>query len=328
MNWYCEPGKENDVVLSTRIRISRNFADLPFITKAKESDLKEVSNRLKKLSNKIGYGLIYQELKNMDTITKQSLAEKNILENNSDIQSIAINNEENICIVANDEDHLKIQVFSAGLELNGLSDLVEEINRKICAEEKIAFSKDFGYLTSAVTNVGTAMKASIMVHLPGLKRTGNTQKICDFIEKLGMNISFANTADDIYIISTRQTLGVSEKDTIENLKIIAKSVIEQERAARKYLAENSVYLEDELFRCFGILSYAKRMKFDEANKYISCLKLAVDLGIIQGLNDSKIKKMLNFIKPANLQKLLGNTFSKEDLELERAKLIQNIIKEN
>lgn len=338
MNWYCEPGKENDVVLSTRIKLSRNFADLPFIYKATEKDLAECSNRVNKILPKLGYGLKLYKLKSMDIITKQSLLEKKLvnqefISDNTDVEAIAINDEENICIMVNESDHMQIQVFSSGLELDNCFNLISEIDDKLKAEEKIAFDKKFGYLTSGLINVGTGLKASILVHLPGLKKTGNLQKILDVVEKFGMNIKneygeYSRQNSDVFQISNRQTLGISEKDTIENLKVITEKIVEQERIARKFLAQNSKNLEDEIYRSLGILLYARRMSLEEANSLISEVKLGVDLGILQELTDCKIKKMLLYAKSANLQKLLGKTLTKEELEAERAKVLQNIIKEN
>ena len=338
MNWYCEPGKENDVVLSTRIKLSRNFADIPFIAKATEKDLQNVVERTRKILPKLGYGLKLQRLKDMDLITKQSLLEKNLvnqefISDNTDVEAICINDEENICIMLNELDHIEIQVFNSGLEIDNSFNLISEIDQKLRNEEKIAFDKKFGYLTSDLVNVGTGMKASILVHLPGLKKTGNLQKILDIVENFGMNIrneygEYSKKDSDVYQISNRQTLGISEKDTIANLKIITEKIVEQERIARKFLAENSKNLEDSIYRSFGILLYAKRMSLEESNKLISEVKLGVDLGILLELTDIKIKKMLLYTKTANLQKYLGRTLTKDEMQIERAKILQNIIKEN
>ena len=338
MNWYCEPGKENDVVLSTRIKLSRNFADIPFIAKATEKDLQNVVERTRKILPKLGYGLKLQRLKDMDLITKQSLLEKNLvnqefISDNTDVEAICINDEENICIMLNELDHIEIQVFNSGLEIDNSFNLISEIDQKLRNEEKIAFDKKFGYLTSDLVNVGTGMKASILVHLPGLKKTGNLQKILDIVENFGMNIrneygEYSKKDSDVYQISNRQTLGISEKDTIANLKIITEKIVEQERIARKFLAENSKNLEDSIYRSLGILLYAKRMNLEESNKLISEVKLGVDLGILLELTDIKIKKMLLYTKPANLQKYLGRTLTKDEMQIERAKILQNIIKEN
>lgn len=338
MNWYCEPGKENDVVLSTRIKLSRNFADIPFIAKATEKDLQNVVERMQKILPKLGYGLKLQRLKDMDLITKQSLLEKNLvnqefISDNTDVEAICINDEENICIMLNELDHIEIQVFNSGLEIDNSFNLISEIDQKLRNEEKIAFDKKFGYLTSDLVNVGTGMKASILVHLPGLKKTGNLQKILDIVENFGMNIrneygEYSKKDSDVYQISNRQTLGISEKDTIANLKIITEKIVEQERIARKFLAENSKNLEDSIYRSFGILLYAKRMSLEESNKLISEVKLGVDLGILLELTDIKIKKMLLYTKPANLQKYLGRILTKDEMQIERAKILQNIIKEN
>lgn len=338
MNWYCEPGKENDVVLSTRIKLSRNFADIPFIAKATEKDLQNVVERTRKILPKLGYGLKLQRLKDMDLITKQSLLEKNLvnqefISDNTDVEAICINDEENICIMLNELDHIEIQVFNSGLEIDNSFNLISEIDQKLRNEEKIAFDKKFGYLTSDLVNVGTGMKASILVHLPGLKKTGNLQKILDIVENFGMNIrneygEYSKKDSDVYQISNRQTLGISEKDTIANLKIITEKIVEQERIARKFLAENSKNLEDSIYRSFGILLYAKRMSLEESNKLISEVKLGVDLGILLELTDIKIKKMLLYTKTANLQKYLGRILTKDEMQIERAKILQNIIKEN
>ena len=338
MNWYCEPGKENDVVLSTRIKLSRNFADIPFIAKATEKDLQNVVERMQKILPKLGYGLKLQRLKDMDLITKQSLLEKNLvnqefISDNTDVEAICINDEENICIMLNELDHIEIQVFNSGLEIDNSFNLISEIDQKLRNEEKIAFDKKFGYLTSDLVNVGTGMKASILVHLPGLKKTGNLQKILDIVENFGMNIrneygEYSKKDSDVYQISNRQTLGISEKDTIANLKIITEKIVEQERIARKFLAENNKNLEDSIYRSFGILLYAKRMSLEESNKLISEVKLGVDLGILLELTDIKIKKMLLYTKPANLQKYLGRILTKDEMQIERAKILQNIIKEN
>jgi protein arginine kinase len=338
MNWYCEPGKENDVVLSTRIKLSRNFADIPFIAKATEKDLQNVVERMQKILPKLGYGLKLQRLKDMDLITKQSLLEKNLvnqefISDNTDVEAICINDEENICIMLNELDHIEIQVFNSGLEIDNSFNLISEIDQKLRNEEKIAFDKKFGYLTSDLVNVGTGMKASILVHLPGLKKTGNLQKILDIVENFGMNIrneygEYSKKDSDVYQISNRQTLGISEKDTIANLKIITEKIVEQERIARKFLAENSKNLEDSIYRSLGILLYAKRMSLEESNKLISEVKLGVDLGILLELTDIKIKKMLLYTKTANLQKYLGRTLTKDEMQIERAKILQNIIKEN
>lgn len=338
MNWYCEPGKENDVVLSTKIKLSRNFADIPFIAKATEKDLQNVVERMQKILPKLGYGLKLQRLKDMDLITKQSLLEKNLvnqefISDNTDVEAICINDEENICIMLNELDHIEIQVFNSGLEIDNSFNLISEIDQKLRNEEKIAFDKKFGYLTSDLVNVGTGMKASILVHLPGLKKTGNLQKILDIVENFGMNIrneygEYGKKDSDVYQISNRQTLGISEKDTIANLKIITEKIVEQERIARKFLAENSKNLEDSIYRSLGILLYAKRMSLEESNKLISEVKLGVDLGILLELTDIKIKKMLLYTKTANLQKYLGRTLTKDEMQIERAKILQNIIKEN
>ena len=248
MNWYLQSGKDSDVVISSRIKFSRNLKDFKFNLKDRNS-IEQLENKIKDNLYLIGYDLKFIKLKDLDDITKQSLVEKNLITqdfafNKSDVGSILINDEENICIMIGEEDHLRIQVFNCGLDLEKTLNLAIELDEKINRIVGYAINKKYGYLTSELINVGTGLKASILVHLPGLKKTGNLQKILDVVEKFGMNIrneygEYTKQNTDVYQISSRQTLGISEKDTIENLKIITEKIVEQERVARKFLAKNS-----------------------------------------------------------------------------------------
>ena len=183
MNWYLENGKESDVVISSRIRIARNIQEIPFIPKASKEDLLEVLKQLEYITPSIGYGLNFFRLNNMDDITKMTLVEKHLIS-----PEFALSEEENICIMINEEDHLRIQVFGAGLEIENLANLAIEIDERIEKMLHYAYNNQYGFLTSCPTNLGTGMRCSIMVHLPALYETGNIQTILEVVNNLGMNI--------------------------------------------------------------------------------------------------------------------------------------------
>ena len=181
MNWYLQSSEDCDVVKSSRIRLARNLNGFKFNLENK-SEIEQLENKIKDNLYSIGYGLKYLKLKDMDDITKMSLVEKNLISpefalNKSETGSILINDEENICIMLNEEDHLREQIFGSGLDLEGTFNLAKEVDEKIENLFKIAKNKKYGYLTSCPTNVGTGMRASVMVHLPGLTKTGNIRKI-------------------------------------------------------------------------------------------------------------------------------------------------------
>lgn len=336
MNWYLQSGKESDVVLSTRIRFARNLQGFKFNLKTK-AEIDKLKNKIKENVYAIGYGLKYIELKDMDDLTKMSLAEKNIISldyvlNRNDDGAILINDEENICILINDEDHLKIQVFSSGFELENTLNYAIELDQKI--EDVLGYStnKKYGYLTSLPTNCGTGLKASVMVHLPALEKTKNIDKVFYTINNFGVNIMGAYSEDDknnqnIYLISNKRTLGVTEKEIIENIKIVANKLVEQERKARKFLAKDTIDLEDTIYRSYGLLNNCRKISLNEAQKLISNVKLGTDLGILKELNDSKIQKLNLFTKPASMQKFLGEQYESLERDIKRAEVIKQIINE-
>lgn len=338
MNWYLQSGKESDVVVSSRIRLARNIIEYPFETRCSKKENEEIVNKIKEVLPSIGYGLKILKLKDMDDITKMSLVEKRLVSpdfvmNKNDIGAIAINEEENICIMINEEDHLRLQVFAPGFEIEELLKLMVEIDTKFGKALNYAYNDKYGYLTACPTNVGTGMRVSVMVHLPALTKTGNIQKVLHIINNFGMNIrgiygEGSKAAGDMYQISNKQTLGVSEEEIINNMKIIVEKIIEQERLARKYLAKHSIELEDKVYRSFGIISNCKKISSEEAREILSDVKLGTDLGIIKELDDLKVKKLYLYIKPANLQKYLGEVNDNYERDIKRAEVIKNIIKEN
>lgn len=334
MNWYLQSGKESDVVTSTRIRFARNLSEFKFNIDSKE-ELEKLENKMQEVAWNIGYGLKYFKLRDMDDITKMSLVEKNLISPDFALDkektgSILINDDENICIMVNDEDHLRIQVFASGLELENTLNLAIELDKKIGDMVSYAVNKKFGYLTTYPTDVGTGMRASVMLHLPALKKTQNINKILNTINSFGLNIRGAygensRTTGDMYQISNKQTLGVTEEEITKKIKVITEKIIEQEREVRKFLAKDSISLEDKVYRSFGILSNCKKISSKEARELLSEVKLGVDLGILKELDDLTVLKLFLYTKPTNLQKYLGEQYEEIERDIKRAEVIKQII---
>ena len=186
MNWYLQNGKESDVVISSRIRLARNLKNTNFVNNSKKEDLEKILKNIENITENIGYNLKFIRLKDIDDLTKMCLIEKHIISpdfalNNIDVGAILINEDENICIMINEEDHIRIQVFSSGLDLEHLLDLINEIDLAMSSFVPYAFSEKYGYLTACPTNVGTGLRASVMVHLPGLTQSGNVNKVLEIV---------------------------------------------------------------------------------------------------------------------------------------------------
>lgn len=334
-NWYLESGKESDVVLSTRIRLARNIREIPFMNKITKEKAEEVNNIVKQAVEKAGYGLKFIRLKDIDDITKLSLVEKHILSpefalNDNEVRAIAINDEENICIMINEEDHLRIQVLSSGLNLRDSLNLAIELDKKLEQSVNYVYSDKYGFMTSCPTNVGTGLRASVMVHLPALTKTENINKVLNVVNGFDMNIrgiygEGTNSKGNIYQISNKQSLGISEEEIIKNLEIITDRIIEQERLARKILVKDSLSLEDTLYRAYGVLANCRKITSEECNKILSEIRLGVDLGIITELTDLKVNKLELYTKPANLQKFIGQPLNAYERDIKRAEVIKGII---
>lgn len=336
MNWYLQSGKDADVAISTRVRLARNLSEFKFNLKDKES-VKLLEEKIKDIQWTVGYGLKFFKLKDMDDITKMSLVEKNLISpefalNKNELGSILINDDENICIMINEEDHLRIQVFSSGFDIENTLNLAKELDEKIGNVLNYAMSEDYGYLTSCPTNVGTGLRVSVMVHLPALSKTKNIQNVLDAIANFGVNIrgiygENSKSSSDMFQISNKQTLGITEDEIAKNIKIITEKVIEQERAARKFLIKDNLELEDKVYRSFGILKNCRKISSEEARDLLSILKLGTDLGIIDEMTDLKVLKLYLYTKPANLQKYLGEEYDSLERDVKRAEVIKQIIDE-
>ncbi|MEE0769739.1 MAG: protein arginine kinase [Clostridia bacterium] len=342
-NWYVQTGKDSDIVISSRIRLARNIKGIPFTTKCKPEDLEKVINIMNNEVNSLGYGLKLFRMDKIDNVTKLSLIEKHLIspefvaktENSitQNLKAILLNDDENICIMVNKEDHLRIQVFSAGLDLENLKNLIVEIDEKIDEACHYACDRKYGYLTTCPTNVGTGMKASVMVHLPALTITGNINKVLQIVNSFGMNIrglygEGTQSLGNIYQISNNQSLGLTEDEIVKNLNIITSKIIEQERLARKNLTKEPLELEDRICRSYGILTNARKLTSEECLKLWSDVKLGMDLGIIEGLTDLKVNKIRINSQSGNLQKYLGNNLNAYERDIERPKIIKQIILEN
>ena len=342
-NWYVQTGKDSDIVISSRIRLARNIKGIPFTTKCKPEDLEKVINIMNNEVNSLGYGLELFRMDKIDNVTKLSLIEKHLIspefvaktENSitQNLKAILLNDDENICIMVNKEDHLRIQVFSAGLDLENLKNLIVEIDEKIDEACHYSCDRKYGYLTTCPTNVGTGMKVSVMVHLPALTITGNINKVLQIVNSFGMNIrglygEGTQSLGNIYQISNNQSLGLTEDEIVKNLNIITSKIIEQERLARKNLTKEPLELEDRICRSYGILTNARKLTSEECLKLWSDVKLGMDLGIIEGLTDLKVNKIRINSQSGNLQKYLGNNLNAYERDIERPKIIKQIILEN
>lgn len=331
MSWYLEDGKDSDVVVSSRVRIARNIAGKKFVSTASDEELKDVLMTIK--NSNIDSDLHFINLSDLDELMKNSLVEKRVISRDlleMKETGILLNDTEDISIMINEEDHLRIQVMKPGFNLDeALSDAIK-VDEKISSKINYAYNDKYGFLTACPTNLGTGLRASVMLHLPALRLTGKIEKVLEVVNKVNLNVrgvygEGTEAIGDLYQVSNKISLGVTEEEIVENVKLIVQKLIEQERKAREYLKNQGETFEDKISRTYGNLVYARKMTYSECAKIISIVRLGISMGIITEIDNKKLDKISILTKPATLQKYLKKELSAEERDIERAKVIKQII---
>ena len=334
--WMQEEGPDHDIVLSTRIRLARNITDVPFPLMADEHNRQVVSNRLKEHFDKRSYSdyknLEYFDMAGLEPLEKQVLVEKHLisplLAERQNESAVLLSENEQVSIMINEEDHIRLQLYFPGLQLE--RGLAESFKIDDWLEEKVdyAFDPDLGYLTSCPTNVGTGLRASVMMHLPALTMTGKVRKMLPAIHQLGLVVrgiygEGSKAHGNVYQISNQVTLGRSEQDIIQDLHSVVKQLINHEREARQLLIKQSgIRLEDRIYRSYGILKYSRIIESKEAAKCLSDLRLAIDLGYIQDLSTTVINELMILTQPGFLQQYAQEILTPEKRDAKRASIIR------
>lgn len=333
--WYIEKGPESDVVMSSRVRLARNFRDFPFPFKMNREEGERVIQRVKDAvfnSSSATTDYEFKDMLKMEPIDKQILVEKHLISPNLMAGRVAsaaiISKDEKVSIMINEEDHLRIQCLFSGLQLDKAWELCDKIDSLLEENIDYSFSEKFGYLTCCPTNLGTGIRASAMLHLPALTMTGYIRGMLEICGKLGIAVrgiygENSEALGNLFQISNQITLGQSEEEIINNITNIGKQIINQERMLRSEMyKQNPFRFEDKIYRSLGILSNARIISSEESFKLISDVRLGVDMGIIKNIDVTKLNEILLNIQPANLQKNFEKTLSPDDRDIKRAEMIR------
>lgn len=331
--WYEKSGLEGDVVISTRIRLARNLRDYPFPNKLSLEMKKKIDNLVKDAilrgNSAIANRFSYVDMSKLNNIESVSLVERHLVSpefiSNPEGRGLLLLDDESISIMINEEDHIRIQVMENGLDLNSAYDIAEKIDRLLDEQLDFAYDESLGYLTQCPTNLGTGMRASIMLHLPALQECGSMTRISKNLSKLGLTIRGAygegtEPVGAMYQLSNQVTLGISEKEAINNLKNIAMQLIKQERSARDSMSK---YMEilDAIGRSVGILRNAKLLNNNEFMKLISNVRLGIYLGVVDNISYDTVNALIVEAQPATIIKNTGKELSATERDIERAKLV-------
>ncbi|NLM03535.1 MAG: protein arginine kinase [Clostridiales bacterium] len=329
-------GPQSDIVISSRVRIARNLEGYPF-THNLNGDLaediaKKIDESILTANTKLSDDFKLISMKDLDQINRLNYVEKHLisleLANNVEIGNVIINTDETISIMINEEDHIRIQCMLPGLQLDEAWDIADKIDDLIEEKVNYAFDEEIGYITSCPTNLGTGVRASVMLHLPALSMIGYIKDILRAAGQIGLAVrgiygEGSEFLGNLYQISNQVTLGVTEEEIIENLNSVTMQIIDKERMTRQNLLSiKKDELEDKVFRSYGILKNARIISANEAMKLISDVKLGVNLDLIKGLPIEKLNCMMEMIQPGFLQKYYDYALDTRNRDIKRAELIR------
>ncbi|MFD2640164.1 protein arginine kinase [Piscibacillus salipiscarius] len=334
--WMNTEGLDNDIVLSSRIRLARNFEQVSFPTSGDQEALSKVLEYMQQEFDQQSYKDFKQlqlvKMKDLKPVEKRVLVEKHLispsLAEKDETGAALISKSEQASIMINEEDHLRIQLYYPGFELSEALNKAQELDDWFEEKIRFAFDENRGYLTSCPTNAGTGLRASVMMHLPALAMTNQINNLIPEINKLGLVVrgiygEGSEAQGQLYQISNQMTLGKSEEDIVEDLKSVVKQVIENERRAREWIMEQlGIQLEDRIFRSYGILANSRIIQSKEAAKCLSDVRLGIDLGLIKDVSKTILNELMVLTQPAFLQQYANKTLSPNERDVFRANLIR------
>lgn len=332
--WLKGTGPSSHIVMSSRIRLARNLAKIPFPNRASKKALQDVVDNLQQAMKEIDFfkSATMFLMSELDNIDKQFLIERHLMSHehatNSEGKALVVSDEEVLSVMVNEEDHLRIQVMQSGLNLSETWNIINAVDDSLSRKLDYAYLGNWGYLTACPTNTGTAMRGSVMLHLPALVMTKQINKVLAAIAKLsfasrGFYGEGTQARGNIYQISNQVSLGHSEEDIIQNINGLIRQVIEQEEQARQaLLLQNRAMLEDKIFRSLGVLKNAYIISSQETIELLSMVRLGIDLGIITIVDRATINELFITIQPAHLQKIEGKKLSSAARDTRRATLIR------
>lgn len=337
--WYDTTGKNGDIIISSRVRLARNLSSYRFLDQMDASQQTQLNQAVVERLGELNLGENKLEFLWTDQLSsdqRQSLVERHLasadfIRRGNNV--LALSGDNSISVMVNEEDHLRIQVIVPGFDLEKAYETVNQCDDFLNESFEYAFDERLGYLTTCMTNLGTGLRASVMMHLPALEAAGALNSIRNTVSKLGLTIrgtygEGSNAYGSVYQISNQITLGISEEQAIENLKNVVNQILFSENEARKVLRERSkLALEDRVYRSYGILRYARSLSVEELYKLLSDVRLGVSMGILTNVKIETLNHLMAGCGEATLHLVSVDAASGLDCHEKRAETVRIALKE-
>lgn len=330
--WYQTVEPENDIVVSSRVRIARNIKAVPFPKRMNDAQKNETLEGMKALLDGVSLDPIgtlrYIDMQAVPPEEIGAMVERHLISpdfaEKQGPRGLVVSEDETVSVMLLEEDHIRIQVLLPGLALEQAYRIAQQVEELFAKGLTLAFDGQLGYLTECPTNLGTGLRASVMLHLPVLESTGSIIPLAESVSKIGLTVrgmygEGSRSHAALYQLSNQVTLGISEQGAIENLNAIAMQVVQKEKTARRELEPTAV--EDMVYRALGTLKYARRLSGEEMMNLISRVKLGVSMGILKEVPPELPMTLLIENQPATLQRKYGR-MTAEERDVCRAKIIR------
>jgi protein arginine kinase len=337
--WLRGSGPESDIVISSRIRLARNLAAFPFTNRASGYQKAEIESLLRdrisklELTPKLGY----LNVPSLSTLDRQLLVERQLISRElaaaEGPRGVALGPQETVSLMVNEEDHLRMQVMRSGFALDEAWQEIDRIDDLLEQKVTYAFSEEFGYLTACPTNVGTGMRASVMLHLPALEHTRQIEKVYRALQKINLAVrglygEGSRPTGHFYQISNQVTLGKSETQILSEIHSVIPQIISYERISREsWLRENRQSLEERISHAYDTLRSATMMTSEETMELLSYVRLGINLHLVEDVTIPTVNELFIHTQPAHLQKLMGEPLDGEARNAARARYLRTRLRE-
>lgn len=339
--WLAGTGPAADVALSTRVRLARNVEGLEFPPRLDEGEATELLATVEGALAEVKKTLPkadFHRLRGVSDLERHALVEKHLislrLAERGDQAALILSLDEAVSVMVNEEDHLRIQCLMSGLQPEQAWELATAVDDALERQLKFEFHRHYGYLTTCPTNTGTGMRASVMMHLPGLAMSNQAGPLATALSKVGIAVrglygEGTESLGNIFQISNQVTLGQTEREILNNLQGVCRQIIDRERSAREQLMEQRRdALEDRVWRAHGILTSARSISSHEAMSLLSALRLGIDLRMVTQVEPRVFNELLVQISPAYLQVIAGEELTPDDRDIRRAAVIRQRLQES
>lgn len=341
LGWLDASGPNADVVLSTRVRLARNVQGHRFGQRARPEDTRAVLDRVQEATRgpvPLLTGAQVLEIGRLEPRLRRVLQERRLISRDLLRESgpgagsaVVLSAEEPFSIMVNEEDHLRVQAIFSGLRLQQAWSLVDRLDEELGAVVPFAFHPEFGFLTSCPTNVGTGLRASVLVHLPALVLTKEIAKVLEGLNQVGLTFrglygEGSEVVGNFFQVSNQTTLGQTEEDLVDHLERMIGQVIQHELHARQILLRDAPQVTaDKLWRAYGLLRYARALSFEEMMNLMSGVRLGASLKLLPGLRVYTLNKIMIFTQAAHLEEAAGRELTPSECDAHRAAYVRRVL---